>query len=343
MVEEQINNEIQNLVVQARSKFNELEGEYNKFGELRTELQNKTQGIRNFHSNAENKSNSIDSLLNDATNKTQELESTKNKINEIKQEIDTYYQKFVELKTQLDNESDGMEANFDWVKEKKDEVNKKYEEVIKIHTNSDNLKKQIEEYKNETENIKQKSEEFKNSIGETLDLVTASSLVNAFKNRKDEIGKSAKFWKWFLVISLLLLAGVIIFIYYIQAKYNGFQDWRQWYRYLFATPIGYLVYLSSKNYNLERDLLEKYSYKAVLSTSLKSYIKLLRDYFPNKEENILKFTLESTDRIYKEPFSDKDKKRKFIFGIKSIFNVGIEDTEVKEMTKEIIDNKKDKE
>ena len=45
-------------------------------------------------------------------------------------------------------------------------------------------------------------------------------------------------------------------------------------------------------------------------------------------------TLESIRQIFKEPFKEKDTKRKFIFGIKSIFNVGIEDTSVKKMTAE---------
>ena len=345
MENEQINNEIQNILDKAKTKYSELEQEYTKFSDLRSELQNKAIGIRNFHSNSENKSNNINSLLDNTQVKIQEIEAAKNKINEIQQEINTYYQKFIELRDQLDNEENGLEANFNWVKEKKEDTSKKYEEIITIHTNSDNLKKQIEEYKNEIQKIKEKSEEFKKSIGETLDLVTEKNLENAFAERKKEIKESLLFWKWFLVGSLIVLGVAIIFIYYVQAKYNGFQDWKQWYRYLFTTPIAYLVYLSSKNYNLERDLLEKYSYKAVLSTSLRAYIKLLRDHFPGEEEKkkILKFTLESTDKIYKEPFDDKDKKKKFLFGIKSIFNIGIEDTEVKKMIEENKDDEKNKE
>jgi len=102
-----------------------------------------------------------------------------------------------------------------------------------------------------------------------------------------------------------------------------------WSRYLFTSPAIYLVYLCSKNYNLERDLLEKYAFKAVLSTSLSSYIKLLNEYFPDKGAEILSFTLDSTAKIYKEPYHEKDKKRKIMFGIKSIFNVGIEDEEIR--------------
>lgn len=324
MEEEQINNEMKNLVEQARNKFTELEDQYNKFSELRTELQNKAKGIRNFYSNAESKSSSIDSLLGNAQNKNQELEMTKNKINEIKQEIDTYYQGFTGLREKLNDESDGVEANFDWVKEKRDAVNKKYEEVIKIHTNSDNLKKQIEEYKSEIEDIKQKSEEFKESIGETLNLVTSSSLTDAFAGRKDKISTARAWWLVGLIVSISLLTGAVLYIYTLQSyAQDGFKDWHSWYRYLFTSPLIYLVYVCSHYYGMERDYEERYAFKAVLSTSLESYIKLFRDKFPNEEKPLLDLTLETISTIYEKPYFRKDKRAKVNFAFK-IINAGIE-------------------
>jgi len=337
----QINQELQNLLEQARRKTDEISEEYKKFSTLREELQTKSKSIKTFHSGSENKNNEILKFFESIKSRVDEIEKIKNRIDELNKEVDSYYLKFVEIRKKLDDEDDGLETSYDWVKNKKEESNKKYEEIVQIFTSSDNLKKEIEKFKIEVEEIKKTSDGFKDSIKETLDLVTASSLTHEFGNRKAEIQKNVRFWKWFLIIALVILIGSIMFIYYIQAKYNGFTDWRQWYRYLFSMPVIYLVYLSSKNYNTERDLLEKYSFKAVLSTSLKAYIKLLNDHFEEKRGDILTFTLTSMGIIYKEPYIEKDKKKKLYFGIKNIFNVGVEDVDLSRGTSEVSDSDKE--
>ena len=74
---------------------------------------------------------------------------------------------------------------------------------------------------------------------------------------------------------------------------------------------------------MERDYEERYAFKAVLSTSLESYIKLLRDKFPDDKEPLLKFTLKTIDTIYEKPYARKDKRMKIVLGWK-IINMGVE-------------------
>ena len=175
----------------------------------------------------------------------------------------------------------------------------------------------------EIEGIKAQSIEFKDSIGETLDLVTASSLTDSFVKRRDTIAKNTKFWKWATLVSVIILGGSVLYIYYLQSKAtDGFKDFQSWYRYLFTSPLIYLVYLCSHNYNMERDYEERYAFKTVLSTSLQAYIKLLSDKFSDKKEELLKFTLASIERIYKEPYEEKDETQEVYGGIKNIFNFG---------------------
>jgi hypothetical protein len=73
---------------------------------------------------------------------------------------------------------------------------------------------------------------------------------------------------------------------------------------------------------MERNYEERYAFKTVLSTSLQAYIKLLSDKFSDKKDELLSFTLTSIDRIYKEPYEEKDETNEVYGGIKNIFNFG---------------------
>ncbi len=334
--------QLEELVKQAKAKSQELDEEYKKFDGLRTELKNKAAGIRKFHSDSEVNGTKLSQLLQESAVIKKDLEETQVKINQTKTEIDQYHQRFVELRQKLDDETDGLEANYEWVKTKKEEVSQKHEEIIKIVGKTEDLQKQMEATKEEIASTKKTSEEFKDSIGEILDLVTTSSLQNAFAKRKDEITSALKFWRWFLMIGLAALAIAVMVIYALQANSNGFHDWSQWYRYLFTAPIIYLIVLSSRNYNLERELLEKYSFKAVLSTSLRAYIQLLKDHFSENQADILDFTKQTLERIYKEPYIDKLSNRKFIFGLRNFFNAkeDLINAQIEEADSLMIDPKK---
>lgn len=74
---------------------------------------------------------------------------------------------------------------------------------------------------------------------------------------------------------------------------------------------------------MERDYEERYAFKTVLSTSLQAYIKLLSDKFADKKEDLLEFTITSINRIYKEPYEEKDETNEVYGGFKNIFNFGV--------------------
>jgi len=319
---------------------------------LKEKVENSETGVEPMYTSINDLKSQAEETKNQSQQKLEEIDNNLTSVSSKVDEIEQFYIKFEELKGKVENEESGLQAVLGVVTDLKNQIIKvkaSGDEDLRVIKNTKEktteLKKHAQTDKHTIEDYKKTSEGFKNSIGEILELTTASSLKNEFKTRKDEIQKAVNFWKWFLTGSLLFLAISVLVIYAIQSLSNGgFEDWKQWYRYLFVSPIVYLVFLSSKNYSYERDLLEKYSFKAVLSTSLRSYIKLLKDfYFPDYKEAVLDFTLDSTNKIYKEPYSEKAKRKKFIFGIKSIFNIGMEDEDLieKEKIQETKENKID--
>jgi hypothetical protein len=280
--------------------------------------------IDSLVSSSEVNSQQIVDLLSSVNTTKQEIDSSHSRINNLKSEIESFYITFTELKSEIEDPINGLRAGIDWSHQKRDEISKQYDEVIKIQTNAQNLKTEIEEHKKTVEKYKLESEEFKKSIVETLNFVTASSLTSSFIERRETIKKSTNFWLWGTIISTLLLGGAVIYIYYLQVNSTEAQNWHAWYRYLFTSPLIYLVYISSKNHELERDLQEKYAFKAVLSTSLESYIKLLKDKFPDDKDQLLSLTLDTIGKIYKEPYEKSKQKTKIYFGFKNIINGGLE-------------------
>lgn len=312
-------------------KIQEIEGYYGTFTELKTKLSDGQTGLQALLDQSTTLKNGINALEEKSKTALDDIYENSQSISEKVTEIETFYtSSFLPLREKIEDPKLGIQATLDLAIDLKDEVAKtktivdqRHKEIQSITDKSNELKQNVEVSVKEIESLKTKSIEFKDSIGETLDLVTASSLTDSFVKRRDKIAKNTSFWRWATLASVLFLGLSVLYIYYLQNKAtDGFQNWHSWYRYLFTSPLVYLVYLCSKNYNMERDYEEKYAFKTVLSTSLQAYIKLLSDKFTDKKEELLKFTLTSIDRIYKEPYEETDETNEVYGGFRNIFNFG---------------------
>ena len=313
------------------TKIQEIEVYFGTFTELKSKVGDGQTGLQALL----NQSTALWTSINDIDTKAKatldEINVNSESITEKVQEIEEYYtSSFTPLRTKVEDPKTGIQATLDLATDLKDEISKtkigtdqRYKEIQSLTEKSGELKQSAEGSVKEIESLKAKSLEFKDSIGETLELVTSSSLTDSFVKRRDTIAANARFWRWSTLISVVVLGASVLYIYYLQNKaVDGFQNWHSWYRYLFTSPLVYLVYLCSKNYNMERNYEERYAFKTVLSTSLQAYIKLLSDKFEGKKDDLLKFTLTSIDRIYKEPYEEKDETNEVYGGIKNIFNFG---------------------
>ena len=324
-------NQITEKINSINIKIQDMETYHGTFIELRNKLSNGQTGLQALLDQATTLKNSINQVGTDSITALEKINTQVISITEKVQEIETYYTtNFLPLKTKVDDPKIGIQATLNIATDLKNEIVKtktstdqRFLEIQTLAEKSGELKQNAEVSVKEIEGIKAQSIEFKDSIGETLDLVTASSLTDSFVKRRDTIAKNTKFWKWATLVSVIILGGSVLYIYYLQSRAtDGFKDFQSWYRYLFTSPLIYLVYLCSHNYNMERDYEERYAFKTVLSTSLQAYIKLLSDKFSDKKEELLKFTLASIERIYKEPYEEKDETQEVYGGIKNIFNFG---------------------
>lgn len=341
---EEVNTNAQNHLDQITEKTNainvkiqEIEGYYGTFSELKVKLSDGQTGLQALLDQSTILKNSVDQLNIDAQGVVEQINKKSTSITEIVQEIENYHTSiFLPLKEKIDDEKTGLQAILGTASNLKDEIIKtkagtdeNFREIKNLNDQSLRLKDQSEQSKNEIDELKKRSVEFKTDIEQTFKIATDVSLANSFNERKKDLEKESAKWLKHLYISTAVLSILVIGIYLTQYIPNGNHpnDWKFWYRFAFTSPVIFYITFASHNYNKVRDLLEKYAFKFATSLSLQSYTKLLTDNFKDQDKDkLLDFSIRTIDMVYKEPYVEKTKTRKFSFGNK-IINIGLEDME----------------
>lgn len=224
-------------------------------------------------------------------------------------------QKSAELTTLLDttqNYADSIQTYYtSWTETKQ-----------KIDTELVNAKKQnrvIKEYSAETEKLKETYEAELERSGSlldeartTLDIVSNSASASVFKTRSQDRRKARKWWSLAVFLAVVLFAGSVLFAVLVAIGEIKDQDSLSvWVLKLaIITPFAYTLYFVARQYTHERDLEEKYMFKALVSQTIRNNTKLLRDEFltgdsvdKETEKMVVGFVIKSLEGVYKEPFT----------------------------------------
>ena len=346
---EEINNNLEAVSL----KVTEIEEFYTKFEDLRDKVEDEESGLQAILNKANALKQQTEEIKNNSQQKLEEINNNLEAVSLKVTEIEEFYTKFEDLRDKVEDEESGLQAILGVVTDLKNQIVKSkaggdenLRQIKNIKEESDKLKGETKINKEEIEKYKSTSEKYKNDIEKTFKIATDVSLANSFNERKKELKTELEHWLKHLKWSIIFLALGVIAIYFSQYISNGDKptDWKFWYRFAFTSPIVFYVYFASHNYNKNKDLFEKYAFKFALSLSLQSYVELLSKNFPEEKHKneLLEFSLDSIKTVYKEPYVEKNKKKKFLLGIKSIFNFGIEDEDTMEALK-IKDNINDKE
>ena len=319
------------------TKIQEIESYYGTFTELKNKLSDGQTGLQALLDQSTTLKNNIDQLNTDAQEALEQINNKSISVIEKVQDIEIYYTaSFLPLKEKIDDEKTGLQALLGSATNLKDEIIKtkagtdeNFREIKNLNDQSLKLKEQSEKSKNEIDEFKKRSAEFKADIEQTFQIATDVSLANSFNERKKDLEKESAKWLKHLSWSTGALSLIVIGIYLSQYISNGNKpsDWKFWYRFVFTSPVIFYITFASHNYNKVRDLLEKYAFKFATSLSLQSYTKLLTDNFKDQDKaKLLDFSIRTIDMVYKEPYIEKNKARKFNFGNK-VINIGLEDME----------------
>lgn len=200
--------------------------------------------------------------------------------------------------------------------ESKIEINSKKSADLK--TEIENLQKKAENTLAAINDFRDKSEETYKDILSIYEIAADTGRSGEFDRRRKALSFELIKWERNLHFITAFLLIFIICFFFLQLY---FYDWKIkdagndinfYLRFLLASPVIFYISFASVQYTKVRKLIDQYTFKTTLAVSIKSHLELLRNdkQFdqPQHINDILKFTIESLQNIYKEPYND-DKMR----------------------------------
>lgn len=229
------------------------------------------------------------------------------------QEMSNAYQQFQDINKKVFDQDTGILPSFERAKKIEGEI-----AVLKEqYSNAKN-----DANKNKEDIVKLNEQAIKDSakISETLQIVTNQALANHFDRRRKALFLPVALWAGATFTSVLVL-GVIVSKLFPDGIINTLGGQNPFvyllYRLAVTSPFLFLVFFTAHQFSKERELFERYAFKAVKAFTLDSYTTLLNRNF-NKDlgdNRIRDFVLEQIQNIYEEPFSpvknDKNSKERF--------------------------------
>lgn len=279
-----------------------------------TEIKGKSRGV-----NGE-----IDSLVNSArslqkdierikTESQQTLENVKNIFGEVQQKISdmqSAYQEFLTIKSKIDDENTGLQAIFNGVQDLDKKARTLHQEIQTYKAESKKLldeisgnKKSSDELKIEIEKNLKQTQENTDEIRKVTDLIVDTGFANAFQKRAKKLFVGYVTWGVILGVGVFAL-GVLIYVLFIKGSDGQIPELKNIiYRLSLTSPLLFLIGFSMRQYGKERDLNEKYEFKAATAIVIRNHIKFLLETFDNNEE-VITFAISTFRTIYKEPYKD---------------------------------------
>lgn len=351
---------IKNSLTTVNEKIVEMEATYTKFEATNLKITDPNNGLDITLKQSQTKLTEISGLKDQSLQLLDEIQKKLESTVENTIKMVAAYTKFEEIDTKVFNKESGLEPTFAKAQEIKTEIEvlKQSSQVIK--TSIDTLKEsslitdsQISDIKENAQKNLTKIEDhekncakLKEDMTRTLNVASDMTLASYFDSRKKSLAKSVKIWAIIVATSILLLSATLIYIFQ-----NNFLHLPSdnpvllfLYRISLTSPLLYLVFFSISQYSRERNILERYAFKAATGLSLNSYVLILNNQFSteknkNQEENekkILDFVISSMRGIYEEPYPPFKESKNIKKLYSAIENIGEEVVNKIENTKNTV-------
>lgn len=257
--------------------------------------------------------------LSDSTDLPEEVEAN---IENLKSELSTLQASYTTTSTYIKEIKD-YKDNFDVVKQSIDTeletAEKQNKTLTEYISDATDLKTKLEEEKT-------RSTELLDDARKTLKLITDGSLSTVFIERSNQRKTARRWWALAVIIYFGIFVAALNHIINNVANTNGstgtIASWSI--RLAVSAPFAYFLYFVIKQYSHERDLEEKYAFKALISQTISNNTKLLKDEFSEYAqkdtkmyEKILDFTISSLKAVYREPFKESSIRSKLKFNPKN--------------------------
>lgn len=299
-----------------KTNIESMQTAYTEFSEIKGKVSGVTSEIDTLLNTSRGLKEDISVTKKDSLSILDNIKATYQTISENIASMQTAYQSFLQINSKLEDEKTGLKAIFNSVQSLNTQSSKLFSEIKTLRDDSKTFLTDIENNKTKTDQLKLEieynfdfTEQKKSEIEKATGLIIDTSFSETFKRRQDEIEKGL--YSWFSWKNIFFVSVIILVILVIVPFIPNFLDFgtKVWYelflaRIFYTSPILFLIPFSAVQYSKERDLAEKYAFKAASSAAIRSHIDYLSEKFDIKnDESIKNFAKDTFSTIYKEPYS----------------------------------------
>lgn len=222
--------------------------------------------------------------------------------NSKKQEMDGLISNIQNQKPQFDEFSNSLPEKQKTFQELLENVENLKDELIKQTEESNKVKDKLSE-------VQAKTDEINGLSLEQLGKIANEKLSNSFDKVKGDLKVSNGKWFWWLLgTSLLLLASVIVIVYWQVRQGDSIFEISFLVKIALTFPIIFFEFFVNREYSRSQRLIEEYELKASVARSLEAYKEIVVGLFDEKEGDEFKkkldFILDAIGGLYSSPMAN---------------------------------------
>lgn len=296
---------------------------------------------------AEITKNKLIESTNSLTGKINELQLKTNELRKNTQIVTNLNNQVTQLNNQVKTNAEDIESKRVTITS----LHKSAKELEKIFSESnasvkdiiETSEKVVDDYKKDKQNeidtfissnrkkitdISTKNSELQKKINELLEGANAGRLYKSFHWRKRQLEKNQSWWfTGIIFINVIIVLFTLLIIngselLGIKPLNPGSLDSAFYIKLFISLPLIFLDWFFIQQYNTRKDLIEKYTYKSVLSLSLLAYNEMIIDNQENNES--LDFIRETVHQIYESPFEGKSVSKKELEILRNLAEKGLD-------------------
>jgi uncharacterized coiled-coil DUF342 family protein len=282
-----------------------------KFEGIKGKIEGKDGEIENLVSTANSLKADIEKTKADALQRLNDISGLFTQVQEKITEMQNAYETFIGIREKILDGKTGLEAILNQAQNLNTQSQKVFTEITDYRDKSKTYLEEIEKNKNS-------SDIFTNEIGENLSkskdklsevekitgLIADTGLANSFQKREKMLRWSSGIW---LGILVLAVGGLATFLYFLFKNYfNGATTIPEIpvliLRITLTSPLLFIIGIATHNYGKERDLNEKYAFKATIAEVMRSHADFLVETSQKTNEENTMFIRDTIKSLYSEPF-----------------------------------------
>lgn len=304
----------------------EVNSFYNsKYLPLSKKISDKTEGLQAKIALSKKASDEIVSIKASSTQQFNEVKKLASEFNQKAKElrlIDSNIRKLYDKTKENQQDSESIVRSLSKIET---EINSASTAIQQLHKNSEETSAKINVLLNtsdtETDIIKEnreKSNSYLNEITKIYNLAAQTGLSGEFERQKKRLGWQVTKWEILLGVTAIFLLCCIIYFFQWEIKnIHGGKitkdafDIGFYTRFLMSSPVVYFLYFCARQHSQTKRLYDKYAFKTTLTMSIRNHIEMLLDevrFGDGAQEKIVEFVLAAFQKIYTEPYTDRDLK-----------------------------------